>query len=211
MSIELKVTADSVQDLFTHIQSLNDLRLLSDLVTDDVQVEDEPEVVEGPVQKPKTKTIELSDVPGEVEIPIEEDTLQVDADGLPWNEDIHASSKAKNKDGTWRRKRGVTDEQVAEYAARFDSSVPPEQFGDDDTPAPGETEPSKPINDTPIASNAEKVFKVATSLISSQEKTAVYMIELAQYAGVSSLSDILKNEEAANKVAEKLKADGFEV
>lgn len=31
----------------------------------------------------------------------------VDAKGLPWDHRIHASSKAKNADGSWRAKRGV--------------------------------------------------------------------------------------------------------
>lgn len=31
----------------------------------------------------------------------------VDARGIPWNGDYHASTKARNADGTWRTKRGV--------------------------------------------------------------------------------------------------------
>jgi hypothetical protein len=37
--------------------------------------------------------------------------LELDADGIPWDERIHASSKAKVAGGTWRTKRGV-DEAV---------------------------------------------------------------------------------------------------
>lgn len=34
---------------------------------------------------------------------------EVDADGVQWDARIHSSSKAKNKDGTWRTRRGVDD------------------------------------------------------------------------------------------------------
>lgn len=35
-----------------------------------------------------------------------------DASGLPWDERIHAASKALNSDGTWRKRRGVDDATV---------------------------------------------------------------------------------------------------
>jgi len=37
---------------------------------------------------------------------------EVDASGLPWDERIHAGSKARNKDGTWRLKPGVDRETL---------------------------------------------------------------------------------------------------
>lgn len=42
----------------------------------------------------------------------------VDARGFAWDSRIHASSKALNKDGTWRTRRGVTDDQVRELQAQ---------------------------------------------------------------------------------------------
>lgn len=41
-------------------------------------------------------------------------TSGLDKSGLPWDERIHSSSKAFNADGTWRKKRGVSDALVAE-------------------------------------------------------------------------------------------------
>lgn len=34
---------------------------------------------------------------------------QVDADGIPWDDRIHSSNKARNADNTWRKKRGVDE------------------------------------------------------------------------------------------------------
>lgn len=36
-----------------------------------------------------------------------------DKNGVAWNERFHASSKAVNADGTWRRKRGLSPEETA--------------------------------------------------------------------------------------------------
>lgn len=33
--------------------------------------------------------------------------VEVDSSGMPWDERIHASTKATNKDGTWKQRRGV--------------------------------------------------------------------------------------------------------
>lgn len=49
--------------------------------------------------------------------------------GIPWLEGVHSSSKAKNKDGSWRVRRGVTDEEVgkaeAPYIQQFRDTQPP--------------------------------------------------------------------------------------
>ena len=47
-----------------------------------------------------------------IEIPTE--LLEADAadsEGLVWDERIHSSNKKKKADGTWVRRRGVTDEE----------------------------------------------------------------------------------------------------
>lgn len=47
-------------------------------------------------------------------------STSLDKDGLPWDERIHSSSKAINQtDGLWRKKRGVSDELVAEVEAEL--------------------------------------------------------------------------------------------
>lgn len=53
----------------------------------------------------------------------------VDSKGVPYNPAIHSSSKAKNKDGTWRTRRNL-DAKVAEVetnsrAPKSDGSAPP--------------------------------------------------------------------------------------
>lgn len=47
------------------------------------------------------------------------DAPAVDKAGLPWNEQIHASSKAVNQDGTWRYKRGVDKALIDQVEAEL--------------------------------------------------------------------------------------------
>lgn len=45
--------------------------------------------------------------------------LDRDADGLPWDERIHSSSKARNADGRWKAKRGVPADVVERVRAEL--------------------------------------------------------------------------------------------
>ena len=51
--------------------------------------------------------------------PVAPSIRSCDKDGLPWDERIHASSKALNADGTWRKKRGVSDAEVTQVEAQL--------------------------------------------------------------------------------------------
>jgi len=46
-----------------------------------------------------------------------------DATGLPWDERIHAKSKNTNKDGSWKKARGVSDALVAQVEAELRGRV----------------------------------------------------------------------------------------
>jgi len=53
---------------------------------------------------------------------------EFDSKGMPWDERIHAGTKAKNKDGSWKAKRGVDDATFAaveqELRGRVAAPVP---------------------------------------------------------------------------------------
>lgn len=48
---------------------------------------------------------------------------ELDKEGLPWDERIHAGTKAKNEDGTWRTRRGVDKATVAKVKASLLATV----------------------------------------------------------------------------------------
>lgn len=66
----------------------------------------------------------------------------VDAKGLPWDERIHASSRAKIADGSWRMKRGVEPALVAKVEAELRAQIPPA--------APPTTFAEAPANGAPV-------------------------------------------------------------
>lgn len=43
----------------------------------------------------------------------------LDKDGLPWDERIHAGSKQQNKDGSWKKRKGVKPDYVAAVEAEL--------------------------------------------------------------------------------------------
>jgi len=61
--------------------------------------------------------------PANTAAPQSPNPVEVDSKGMPWDARIHSSSKTKVTDGTWKYKRGVSDEEVkaVEYESRADN------------------------------------------------------------------------------------------
>lgn len=66
-----------------------------------------PSPLETPVFNPPSATTVQFDRPEPVAQPV--NAGERDADGLTWDERIHSSNREKNKQGFWRRKRGLQD------------------------------------------------------------------------------------------------------
>lgn len=58
-------------------------------------------VAQGTAPTPASETEPDAGAPG--------DGMGLDADGLPWDDQIHSSNKKQNADGRWQRRRGVQD------------------------------------------------------------------------------------------------------
>lgn len=58
-----------------------------------------------------------------------ESNPKYDANGLPWDERIHSGSKARNKDDTWKKRKGVDDATVAAVTEELQAlmSIPVEE------------------------------------------------------------------------------------
>lgn len=50
--------------------------------------------------------------------------VELDKNGIPWDERIHAGTKRKNADGTWSLKKGVDKELAAQIIAEYQSATP---------------------------------------------------------------------------------------
>lgn len=92
-------------------------------------------VVPTPTPAPVTVTV-TNNTDDTVEVEPTNDTPPAtDKNGLPWDERIHAGTKALNADGTWKKRRGVDDATVAVVTAELTGAAPqPEP-----TPAPTPT------------------------------------------------------------------------
>lgn len=55
--------------------------------------------------------------------PVNTQAPAVDSDGVPWDDRIHAPSKAQNKDDTWRKKKKLDPAFVASVEAELKSAV----------------------------------------------------------------------------------------
>lgn len=60
----------------------------------------------------------------ETETETDSDGEGVDADGLPWDERIHSSSKKKTAKGVWVRRRGLQDAEYEEVKAEITGAEP---------------------------------------------------------------------------------------
>ena len=58
------------------------------------------------------------------EQPATDTAPELDASGLPWHADIHASTKTKTAKGIWTKRKGVDDATVARVTAQLRASYP---------------------------------------------------------------------------------------
>lgn len=71
-----------------------------------------------------------------------------DKNGLPWDERIHAGTKALNGDGTWKKRRGVDDATVAAVTAELTGAAPAPTPQPEPTPAPTPEPTPAPVPST---------------------------------------------------------------
>lgn len=102
-------------------------------------------------------------------------TVELDKNGIPWDERIHAGTKRKNADGSWSLKKGVDKDLAAEVIAAYQESAEPvvEQQKQAPTPPgkpaptkPAPTPPGKPVPQKPEAvGDTTKAARAANTLV----------------------------------------------
>ena len=71
--------------------------------------------------------------------------VELDKNGVPWDERIHAGTKRKNADGTWSLKKGVDKELAAQIIAEYQSATPTAPLAPEKPSAPAApSAPAKP-------------------------------------------------------------------
>ena len=112
----------------------------------------------------------------------EQAAIELDSAGHAWNAELHASTKAKNQDGTWKKRRGATvmtadgkpsPEQVEKVIERFEAQQA----------AAATSVPPLP----PAVPTAEPIMPKIFALITSQIVTINQAVEAAQAEGFADL------------------------
>jgi len=195
-----------------------------------------PQIVEVVTSTGETVTAELVhgdetsalDFPPESDEPLTNLTPpDVDVRGIPWDERIHASTKATNGDDTWRNKRGVDKALLAaveaELLAAVDSAPVPNApdapaataSGADVAeaasevplpPAPAAEASATIIPEAPASPSADApTFKDAMAIVTTRQRegtlTQVQVSEAAQALGLSSVVDLAKPANAEHIAA----------
>ena len=80
-------------------------------------------------------------------------TVELDKNGIPWDERIHAGTKRKNADGTWSLKKGVDKELAAQIIAEYQSAAPSAPTAPEKPSAPAA--PSAPTPPAPPSAPAK--------------------------------------------------------
>ncbi len=89
---------------------------------------------------------------------------ELDSAGRPWDERFHAKTKNKIKDGTWRRKRGITQKDVEDA---LPSSVPDEASTGAST---GVVPPTPPLAPVPPAANGGVTWETVVEVFQMRAK-----------------------------------------
>ena len=135
--------------------------------------------------------------------PVPSEGGPVDADGLPWDDRIHAKTAdgggTLTADGRWRKKRGVADALVQVVTAELKGEIPPAEGGDVVPPPPPVTVATVPDPAPSIASAApvppiqlfQALMKKVTPLQNAGRLSVVEISGICQSVGVKALGDLL--------------------
>jgi hypothetical protein len=133
---------------------------------------------------------------------------EVDSKGTPWDARIHSESKATVADGTWRKRRGVSDELFAEVMAELADTAPPPPPADEEVPlaptvpadeqvpappAPTAETPSEPAPaaSAPVAGDGNfPDFASFVAAVAKHGKTYAELNEMAGVVGVAAFKDL---------------------
>lgn len=125
------------------------------------------------------------------------ETCQLDKDGLPWDERIHSSNRKFDSKGGWWRRRGVSDELVAQVEAQL-RGTPLVETKEVPPPPPPVVEPENPMG--PFIAFVGRTM----AAIGGKTLTQAQVDQVCQKHGVSSLAALGQRPELVATVEEEL-------
>lgn len=125
--------------------------------------------------------------------PVEPTEPEQDLTG--WDERIHAASKTRNSDGSWRKKRGVSDELVAAVEAELRG----------DTPDATETTETPDTPDATAEYTPQDVMRRLGELVTNGDFTPADIRQVATDCGLSEIVEIAQDYDALQRVTAYLR------
>ena len=143
----LEELKQAVTDIAKELNS--NVKLIKGLSKDLDEMYDEPQVEQvAPVQEIKQAEPVAVATPVKTEVTVD-NNQELDVRGLPWDERIHSTKKGKNADGSWRNRRGVDKDLLAQVEAELKATYSNTQPVQEAPTAPAlpTTAPVNHIND----------------------------------------------------------------
>ncbi len=133
----------------------------------------QPEAAPAPVPPAAAVFTPPAPTPAAPEAP----AVELDSEGQPWNAELHASTKAKIADGTWRKKRGAAPD------------APPAPTPVAAAPAPAPVAPPAPAlnGSKPAATTFATFMANVMPLIKAGKIAGLRINELCQTQGVANM------------------------
>lgn len=120
----LSITLNDLECMSEQRRKALALFILDDLATN-LELGGDPEHATIPSFSEHVENEEAGETPspesafGNAASPAPADNERLDKSGLPWDERIHASTRTKNADGQWKRKRGIDEATVTQVEAEL--------------------------------------------------------------------------------------------
>lgn len=116
MSYRVSIIAETPEELQKKIAALLDKGVFATRLTTDHGLESLKTLN---LQSTEEDDDTLEDVPSPFATAPSSEGVELDQQGIPWDKRIHAKTKTKVKDGTWKIARGVTDEEANKVLAEL--------------------------------------------------------------------------------------------
>lgn len=169
----LSIKTESTSELVDIVAKLNGDQVVNtgDMLKQDIQRVVSETIVPTPTPALVTVTVtNNTDDTAEVET-VNDAPPATDKNGLPWDERIHAGTKALNADGTWKKRRGVDDATVAAVTAELTGATPVPEPTPAPTPAP-QAEPAPTPAPVPSTNRIQDFQQIVQELQKSGTASA---------------------------------------
>lgn len=128
-----------------------------------------------------------------------DDDDNIDINGVVWSDEYHSAKKSRNADGTWRRKRGVSESAASAYELAFQTPASKITWpAVEPATAPASAAPAWP--EPPAAVTFEEVNILASKLLMNGQLSMEALTEMCRKAGAANPAADLPNNATACRI-----------